>query len=431
MPNPDFIPEFDELYSDLKLACQESTDPSKFINPFDDVHWARYLSLIEEWFGFVRFLGLPHLGRNPDVPIDRLFVEPDLANGSIPPEGFDGSTKSTPLHKAIEENKYLAILGDPGTGKSTLVNFLAWQLARQNTGASKNKTASGNQALNRVIPVPLILREILRGHERNERISFESLLDRFVDLPMFRTEDPSKTGWLQELKTNFKSALEPLLKTGQVYFLVDGIDEIGSVEVRKQLRNAIWIGMIRFPKCKWIMTSRILGYEEVPFDSCKLRARQIPAEPIDLEDNDLHHSDRLADNYQQEKLFNKLYVAPIFEPESIRVCAKVFCATRCGRPKGKNDSRRVNPTNFFESGYNRSRPSTEFVDHDRHYLSAMGRGSFSRRSRQVVSSDLASVSGIDRWRSKNTHDTMGLAGHKNLDCFRRLSVAVGTAIKGK
>ena len=54
--------------------------------------------------------------------------------------------------------------------------------------------------------------------------------------------------------------------------MLDGIDEIGSKEARLDLREAVFDGMRRFPDCLWLLSSRIVGYGEVPFE----RRQQVP-----------------------------------------------------------------------------------------------------------------------------------------------------------
>ena len=62
--------------------------------------------------------------------------------------------------------------------------------------------------------------------------------------------------------------LRQALAEGQAFVLLDGIDELGDRETaRKNLRSAVFDGMARYPDCRWLLTSRIVGYDEVPFDS--------------------------------------------------------------------------------------------------------------------------------------------------------------------
>ena len=57
-----------------------------FQDPYQDPTLAAYLSNVIDWHGYIRFLGLPHLRDNPDIRIDRLYVEPRLAERHISPD---------------------------------------------------------------------------------------------------------------------------------------------------------------------------------------------------------------------------------------------------------------------------------------------------------------------------------------------------------
>ena len=75
------------------------------------------------------------------------------------------------------------------------------------------------------------------------------------------------------------SLLGRMLESGQALLLLDGIDEIGSVEIRSALRGAVHEGMRRYRHCRWIITSRIVGYDEVPFEDV-FGLSELPAESL-------------------------------------------------------------------------------------------------------------------------------------------------------
>jgi len=60
--------------------------------------------------------------------------------------------------------------------------------------------------------------------------------------------------------------LDDLRNRGQCLIMLDGIDEIGSIAVRNALRETVFEGIRRYPACRWVLTSRIVGYDQVPFD---------------------------------------------------------------------------------------------------------------------------------------------------------------------
>src|SRR5437870_4731848 len=103
---------------------------SAFVNPFDDVVLLAYYHDLSKWHGYIRFLGLPHLKDNPDVPMESLYVEPLLAKVQVQPDVDPGAWGATvePALEAIATTQRLVVLGDPGSGKSSLLSWITLQL---------------------------------------------------------------------------------------------------------------------------------------------------------------------------------------------------------------------------------------------------------------------------------------------------------------
>ena len=142
------------------------------------------------------------------------------------------------------------LLGDPGIGKSTLLNYVTWLLSRPAT----------NPLIDRLgwrLPLPMVLRELpIRGVK-----DFDGLLEAFLRREMstpLRDDDGRRY-------------LNRMLAEGNAFLLLDGIDEIGDRRAREDLREAVFDGIARFPDCRWLLSSRIVGYDEVPFDSQRAR----------------------------------------------------------------------------------------------------------------------------------------------------------------
>ena len=213
-------------------------------DPFDDSVLSAYLKNVRDWHGFIRFLGLPYLKENPDIVIDRLYVEPKLSETNISsdtdPENWP---KPADALSVIADTPRCVLLGDPGCGKSTLINWIAWQLARPGDNPAASR-------LGRLLPVPLVLRELRIG--RN--IDLESLIDAFLDHDMAKP------------LAGAKSRLLDLMEDGRVCFLIDGLDEVGDIATRRALRSAFQQGFSRYPSCRWILTSRIVGYDDAPIE---------------------------------------------------------------------------------------------------------------------------------------------------------------------
>ena len=203
-----------------------------------------YLSNVRDWHGYIRFLGLPDRRDHPDIIIDRLFVPPLLTDRyvSADDDPADWIDDAETLMTALAIDKPMVLLGDPGTGKSALVNYLVWLLSRP----------AENGLVSRIgwrLPVPMVLRDL-----RLEGVTdFSCLLQAFLRHAM-------------SAPLRDDTFLHEALVAGRAFILLDGIDEIGDIDIRKKIRRAVLDGFARYPRCRWLLTSRIVDYSEVPFD---------------------------------------------------------------------------------------------------------------------------------------------------------------------
>ena len=258
------------------MSSRPNVDPNYMIpNYFENPVLRPYLANVRNWQCYIRFLGLPDRRDNPDILIDRLFVTPLLARRYVSPDENPKSwaDEAETLLDALEENSPLVLLGDPGIGKSTFLNYVAWLLSRP----------AENSLIDRMgwrLPLPMVLRELpVRGVT-----DFDGLLEAFLGREMSAP-----------LREDDGRYLRHALADGQAFVLLDGIDELGDREARENLRNAVFDGMDRYPDCRWLLTSRIVGYDEVPFDSAHGRRYEspFPDEPDgELRDTILHRRPR-------------------------------------------------------------------------------------------------------------------------------------------
>ena len=205
-----------------------------------------YLKNVRDWQGYIRFLGLPDRRDNPDIIIDRLFVPPLLTRRYVSPDENpeNWADEAETLVDALVEDSPLVLLGDPGIGKSTFLNYVAWLLSRPATNALLDR-------LGWHLPLPMVLRELpVQGVK-----DFDGLLEAFLSRKM-------SAPLLEEDRRYLMQTLEE----GRAFLLLDGIDELGGREARENLRSAVFDGVSRYPACRWLLTSRIVGYEKVPFD---------------------------------------------------------------------------------------------------------------------------------------------------------------------
>ena len=216
-----------------------------FIDPFARPELAAYLGKVRTWHGYVRFLGLPHLRDNPDLPIERLFVQPRLAERRIaadsPTEQWADETVSA--MEALAKNRRLVVLGDPGSGKSTLTSWLAWRFGQGGDNAWTRRFGP-------LVPVPMVLRDL----KLTAGIDWPGLIDAFLGHSMAAPIANDRG----------RQLLDDLLVSGQALVLMDGLDEVGDPATREALRFAFFEAAGHFPECRFLLTSRLIGYESAP-----------------------------------------------------------------------------------------------------------------------------------------------------------------------
>ena len=186
---------------------------------------------------------VPLLAR-PELPAGETW-ERRLGGRDFDPEPLVRATDWSPLPKvvplpieqALAEKPRVVIIGDPGSGKTTLHKHLALRLAAEDNA-----------------PLPILLP--LNAYADALNRSDHNLQDFFADYYAARAQAVKNIGAL------FDSAIQQ----GQAVILLDGLDEVQKD--RKQLvakveafaREAVKSG------CKLVVSSRIVGYREAPLE---------------------------------------------------------------------------------------------------------------------------------------------------------------------
>jgi internalin A len=199
-----------------------------------------YLETLRDAHASIRFLGVGHYKDIQDRPIEELFVDPRTTSQHIsadrPPEDWP---ETSPLLELVSAEKRLVLLGDPGSGKSTLVSWIVWSLAREGENQWK-------QALNGRTPIVMVLRELSLDRVR----TWDDLLAAYFH------------HWTARLlgRSQYAAHVSELLENGRAMIMLDGLDEVGNPQVQENLRQAVWEGIRRYEGCAWLLTSRVVGY---------------------------------------------------------------------------------------------------------------------------------------------------------------------------
>lgn len=212
-----------------------------------------YLSQIIERYQDVEFIGIPDFRKSQPIRLRSVFVplriesiqENILATSqnTLPePNSILYILKSqTTIRQALKKHLQIVILGNPGTGKTTLLRYITLAFAQNRTNLLGLKEAR--------LPILINLHNFVS--KKNTRESDYSLLDYL--------NSHAKESLSLELPSNFfRNALE--LQRCCVCF--DGLDELGNVGERHELVKIITSFMNRFKGNRFLLTSRIVGYDE-------------------------------------------------------------------------------------------------------------------------------------------------------------------------
>jgi predicted NACHT family NTPase len=199
---------------------------------------------------FVKMLSPASSDRNraDSIHIDsRQRIQPSsLRDGTSFSENPISSTPESqstfPLLFALKENKYINLLGEPGSGKSTALKFVAISLIRGASGFS-TETDDGT------IPILLSLREY------SETIQQKGLRESLVDQVM-------RVGFFNRGEADLY--FEFLWNNRRIILLLDGLDEIHEL-VRPEVIKEIYrfVNATKHKGFPVIVTSRLSGYENL------------------------------------------------------------------------------------------------------------------------------------------------------------------------
>jgi len=151
-----------------------------------------------------------------------------------------GETQDVPA--ALRRHGRLVVLGDPGSGKTTLVQYLAMLFACRQTedmlGLHEDR-----------LPLVVRLRDLKPA---NSGADYPTLIE------FLKKECASRT---LEAPPEF---FERMLREGKCVVLLDGLDEVADEAER--VRAAEWVERMvdSFPENRYLVTSRILGYRTAP-----------------------------------------------------------------------------------------------------------------------------------------------------------------------
>ncbi|MFQ5614786.1 MAG: NACHT domain-containing protein, partial [Anaerolineae bacterium] len=161
-----------------------------------------------------------------------------------------------PALAVLSNHPKLVLLGDPGSGKSTLVDFVTLCLAGDWLRFSdvNLKRLGSAWTLPRLLPLRVILRDYAARGQPNGRSLWQFVQDELAATQTSGGENLAACAGVIE---------EALRQPDGAILLLDGVDEVPDAHNRRfQLKEAIEQFARDFPHCRVLVTSRPYAYQK-------------------------------------------------------------------------------------------------------------------------------------------------------------------------
>ena len=249
-----------DRYCEKALAAWDIIDLSNL--PEGDIHIATQKLLLRQLYMPLRInveptkrgeSGGPALARLEEQRETRPYREAGHFFGDEP-ERRDRAAWRSSAGERLAMSRRLVVLGDPGGGKTTMLRWMATAYLLRYKGDAAFSQIPDTQTLPSQPWIPVLI--------RCRDLGEADLCRSFTD---FLTQHLNKTELLPEEADVMRAVILDRIAKGEVLLLIDGLDEITNPYVRMMFCQELERTGVRYPDAPIMVTSRIVGYRDMPY----------------------------------------------------------------------------------------------------------------------------------------------------------------------